>query len=86
MLFKILRFVLQVTEGDEMSEKHYREACTMAYGRAIWTIVLFGMIGALMRMFNIVLLADWYGWILMVIGVMEVRAGLSFYRLEKNGE
>ena len=67
-----------------MSESHYQKVRAEGYTGLLRLLALFGLAGALSQaLFGAPIINDWYSWILMIIGVMEMYSAFNFHKLEK---
>ena len=85
-VFKILTLLLNSTQGDEMSAEHFKRVKAHVYGSLMISIVFFGIIGVIASFFHYTLIDNWYGWLLMFLGIQELLAGREFINMERAGD
>ncbi len=79
--------IVNAEEGDEMSELHYLKAKARTYDTVLLIFLLFAVIGGINRiMGHEEFISKWRIWILMLIGLMQIYAGVLFSKYEKDGD
>jgi len=86
LLFKLLVFILQFSECDEMSDTHYKQVRAEGYTSLLRIVLMFGLAGAVGTLWGNKLVNNWYARVLMIIGAMELFAGIRFYKRERDGK
>ena len=79
--------IVQVQDGDEMSEAHFLKAKARTFDSVLITFLIFVLFSSLYKLIKHEdFIVNWQSWLMMFIGFMIFTSGLYFAKFERDGD